>query len=224
MKRKQKVKIAWSATILAVAAGAVYNSWPLGFWLNPKVSNGGGLASELEGLHQPYNWIFILLDIVTGALVMAVVALLWQKRMRLLGKVALINFALFGLFTILDALLPMPCEPSVTMCPAWTAQPMLILHGVASIGAAVALFVSAAIVWHLRRVHTNGLLMQLLMIVWAVAGFLSFYFFITPGPAYLSQDYYLILCGIWVAVMPALIRGDILFVRKSALATARVHD
>lgn len=144
MKRKQKVRIAWIATIFAVLAGAIYNSWPLGFWLNPKVSNGGGLASELEGLHQPYNWVFILLDIVTGSLVVIVVALLWQKHMRILGKVALASFALFGLFTIIDALLPMPCEPSVAACPVWTAQPMLILHGVASIGSALALFISVS--------------------------------------------------------------------------------
>ena len=223
MKSMYRSRLTWLATAMAVMAGVVYNSWPLGFWLNPKVSFGGGLASELEGLHQPYNWLFVLLDIVAGVLVVLAVVILWRRRMRMLAKAALVNFGLFGLFTIVDALLPMPCEPSVAVCPVWYDQPMLILHGVASIGAAVTLFASAAIVWHIRRTHKDGLMMRMLMAGWAVFGILSLVFFLTPGPGYLSQDYYLILCGIWVAVMPAMLRSDLLQ-PKAAYAVAKARD
>lgn len=215
MKPKQKIRLAWLATTMAVLAAIIYNSWPLGYFLNPRVSNGGGLASELEGLKQPYNWLFVVLDVVTGILVVGVTILLWQKRMRLLAKVALVNFALFGLLTIVDALLPMPCAPSTTVCDSWIHQPILIYHGIASIGSGVALFVSAAIVWHLRRVQTGGGVMRVLMLGWCIFGILSFYFFFAPGPGYLSQDYYLVLCGIWMAVMPVMVRHDVLYVRKA---------
>lgn len=49
-----------------VVAGLLYSSWPLGYWLNPQADHG--LASNLEALHQPYNWLFILIDISSGVL------------------------------------------------------------------------------------------------------------------------------------------------------------
>lgn len=206
---------------MAILAGILYNSWPLGFFLNPRVSLGGGLASELEGLNQPYNWFFVLLDIVAGALVLAVVIMLWRKHISRFNKLALISFALFGFFTILDALLPMPCAPSIAYCASWTHEPLLVLHGIADIGGAVFLFVAALIVWHLRRVHHGVVVMRILLTGWAVVGLLSLYFFFMPGPSYLSQDYYLLLCGIWVGVMPALFQLEAVKQRK--LAPQRVR-
>ena len=222
MKRAQKVKTLWIATGLAILAGILYNSWPLGFLLNPQVSFGGGMASELEGLHQPYNWVFVLLDIVTGALVLTIVVMLWRERMREMGKIALISFALFGLFTIVDALLPMPCAPSIAHCASWTVDPLLFMHGLASVGGAVFLFVSAAIVWHLRQIRRGTLVMRLLLASWGLFGVLSIFFFFVPGPGYLSQDYYLILCGLWVALMPAMLELDNLQARRR-LAPKRVR-
>jgi len=35
--------------VLALLAGILYASWPLGYWLNPAVSKAG-LASALEGV------------------------------------------------------------------------------------------------------------------------------------------------------------------------------
>jgi hypothetical protein len=74
-------------------------SWLL---VNPAVSRTG-LASELEGLHQPYNWLFILLDVLSGILVAAVSIFMWQKGRHTVRKVLIINFALFGIFTLVDA-------------------------------------------------------------------------------------------------------------------------
>jgi len=185
-----------------VLAAVAYNSWPLGFWLNPRVSYGGGLASELEGMHQPYNWVFVLLDVVTGVLVAAVVILLWRHHRSRLSRWALGSFALFGILTIADALLPMPCEPSVAVCPSWTAQPMLILHGIASIGSALALFATGVMAWRMHHKRHTDWVMRSMITLWALSGVMSLVFFFTPGPAYLSQDYYLLLCGIWIALMP----------------------
>lgn len=198
----RRIRITWWATGLAVLAAVAYNSWPLGFWLNPRVSYGGGLASELEGLRQPYNWVFVLLDVVTGALVMTAVVMLWHHHRSKLSRWTLACFALFGLLTIADALLPMPCEPSVAVCPSWTAQPMLIMHGIASIGSAVALFASGVLAWRMHHKRHSNWIMRGMIVLWAVSGIMSLVFFFTPGPGYLSQDYYLLLCGIWIALMP----------------------
>ena len=54
-------------TFLMLIAGLLYSSWPLGYWLNPNAAKG--LASDLEALHQPFNWLFIALDILTGLFV-----------------------------------------------------------------------------------------------------------------------------------------------------------
>ena len=193
------------ATVITVLAAMLYNSWPLGFFLNPKVSYGGGLASDLESSHQPYGWVFVALDIITGALVLVAVAVLWRRRPTRNETIILASFALFGIFTIADALLPIPCEPTLTICVGWTHQPMILLHGAVSVGAALFLFVSAMAAWYRRRVWHTPVTTRFIMLGWLMTGVLSVVFFVTPGPGYVSQDYYLIICGIWIALIPLML-------------------
>ena len=200
-----KSKIFVTALVLAIVAGVVYNSWPLGYFLNPLVTHSGGLASELEGLNQPYNWVFISLDTVCGLCVIIASIMLWHKHLDYIRKATLITFALFGLLTIADALLPMTCEPSLTTCPTLSHQPILILHGIASIGSAIFLFVSAVLMWHRMKHNTGKIIMSILMAGWGISGILTLYFFFRPGPGYLAQDYYLLLCGAWVALLPVML-------------------
>ena len=61
--------LAWSYTVDG-AGWCFYASWPLGYWLNPVANRG--LASNLEAAHQPYNWVFIAFDIVSGLLICVV--------------------------------------------------------------------------------------------------------------------------------------------------------
>jgi hypothetical protein len=187
--------------ILAVVAAVAYCSWPLGYLLNPAVSRRG-LASELAALHQPYNWLFIALDVLAGALVLTVTGLLWQRSADRVRKTILVNFAIFGLLTAIDALMPMSCEPSLTSCPSLSHQPLLVLHGIASIGASIGLFISAVLVWWQKRKHTGAGIMSILMVGWTLFGVFSLYFFFRPGPGYLSQHYYITLCSVWTAVLP----------------------
>ena len=201
-----KDKLFGVAAVLSIAAGIAYNSWPLGYWLNPAISRSGGLASELEALSQPFNWFFIACDVLCGVLVVIAVWLLWRQKQERLRTFALVSFALFGLLTITDALLPMTCEPSLTTCPSLSHQPVLILHGVASISAAVFLFVSAVLVWYKQRRRRGATIMSILMVGWSLFGLASLYFFFTPGPGYISQDYYLSLCGVWMGVFPFMLR------------------
>src|SRR5690242_19130259 len=111
--------------ILAVLSGLLYASWPLGYWLNPIVAKIG-LASGLEALHQPYNWLFIVLDIVCGLLILLAC---WSLRRRLdpagrrrLFDLFLLSIAIFAVGTIADTALPMHCEPSLRHCPSFTVD------------------------------------------------------------------------------------------------------
>lgn len=201
MFQTQKTKVFWIAVALSVLAGIAYNSWPLGYLLNPLVGEHG-LASELEALHQPYNWLFVLLDILSGLFVTTVAVLLWRRTASRLYRIVLVNFALFGIFTAISAALPLKCEPSLTVCPSFTHQPLLILHGVASIASSVCLFVSVCMVWWHKRQTRGAIMMYLLLLGWVIFGLVSAYFFFVPGPGYLAQHYYITLCSLWVMLLP----------------------
>ena len=192
-------------TILTVIAGIIYCSWPLGIWLNPAVGSRG-LASELEALHQPYNWLFITLDILSGLLVCVAVGLMWHwhnKRSYRWLFAVLVNFALFGIFTAIDAILPLRCTPSTDVCQGIAGNPLLIAHGFFSVSASVCLFVSVAVIWWLRRKRGGSTMMALLIAGWTLFGILSLIFALDPsGPGYWSQHYYITLCSIWTAILP----------------------
>lgn len=194
--------------IMAIAAGLLYASWPLGYWLNPLVAKNG-LASGLEALHQPYNWVFITMDIISSLLVLAVCWLLRRRldptgRRRLLDLI-LLNAAIFAVGTIADTALPMHCEPSLRHCPSFRVDYFLLFHGIFSITAAVGLFFSLALLWwHHRR---DKLLAGL------VFGYILFSFTTLIEIAGLkggnwSQHYYLTLCGIWLAFLPFAVRRN----------------
>lgn len=202
MRPISKIKASYAVFIAALIAAIAYNSWPLGYALNPAITRSGGLASELEALNQPYNWLFVSLDVLCGLCVMVIVIVLWRKAQTLTSKYAMTGFGLFGLLTIADALLPMTCEPSLSVCPTLSHQPVLILHGIASIGSGVLLFMSAVLVWCAVRQRSHKILMSAIMAGWGISGLLTLYFFFTPGPGYLAQDYYLLLCGVWIVLFP----------------------
>lgn len=193
------------ATAMMAVAGLLYNSWILGYWLNPAVAHRG-LASEFEGLHQPYNWVFIAGDVMCGLLVTAVCWLLWQQVRR--GKTAKAVFGglvVFAAGTIIDTLLPMHCSPSLQSCPSFTQDHLLLVHGLASIAAALGLFASLIVLWwHSRRDHV----LILLLAGYVLFGAFSLIDALAPTHHNWSQHYYLLLCGAWLAFLPAAIRRN----------------
>jgi hypothetical protein len=190
---------------VAILAGVLYNSWPLGYWLNPAVA-GRGLASEFEGRGQPYAWLFVAGDVLAGLLVLLLCGLL-SRRTNTRGPAAqqdgraaaITGLAVFGVGTIIDALLPMGCEPSLQRCPSFTQDHLLLLHGMFSIGAALGLFISLlALWWHDRRSRLlNGLLAA-----YVLFGLFSLIDALQPTHHNWSQHYYLLLCGVWLAMVP----------------------
>ena len=134
-------------TIWIAACGALaYSSWPLAFVLNRPMA-GSALASTFEARSQPFSWLFILLDCVVGLCTVAVSTwegrrFAWMTRDRALIA-ALLSYAVFGLATAVDAVVPLSCSsPSSRACASQLlpVTPDDVLTGVA----VLALFVAAA--------------------------------------------------------------------------------
>ncbi|HVA10761.1 MAG TPA: DUF998 domain-containing protein [Candidatus Dormibacteraeota bacterium] len=189
-------------TVLAGLAGLLYSSWPLGYLLNPSASKKG-LASALEALNQPYNWVFITGDVLSGLIILITGWLIWRRYRASvhyghLLSLILINWSIFALGTIADALLPEHCLPGAASCPSWHQDHILFAHGILSILAAAGLFAVLLLIWWRNR----NLLFYGLILGYSVFALLSLYEALNPAQGNFSQHYYLTLCGLWIALIP----------------------
>src|ERR1039458_3731970 len=103
---------------LGAIAGLLYNSWPLAYIFNNHTATVY-LASNLEATGQPYNWLFILGDVLTGLVIMGVCGYYWNRKnitSNQLVKVTIAGFLIFGLLTIISALIPYNCQESIAEC------------------------------------------------------------------------------------------------------------
>lgn len=201
---KQKRRWFWGSAVLVSLAALLYCSWPLGFWLNP-IASRTGLASELGAFGQPYDWLFIGGDIVSGALLLTGCVLLHRLFGRYnWAKVCVWSLGIYGLAGAIDAALPLRCLPSVQACgPIWH-DPLLILHGTVDIIGSIALIVTLVAAWlHIRK-HDRTWLGWIYIIGGGGVVFagLSLLFIVDHGPGYWAQRYYLTLSCIWVASIP----------------------
>jgi hypothetical protein len=94
---------------LAFLAAILYCSWPLGYLLNPIVGEHQ-LASQLEAPHQPFNWLFIAMDVLTGVVIAIVGAKQLKHKRHLLLDLSIASYVLFGLCVLLAAALPLDYE------------------------------------------------------------------------------------------------------------------
>ncbi len=197
------IRINWRGlTILSVLSGIIYNSWPLGYWLNPYVAQHD-LASDLESLNEPFRWVFVDGDIVSSVLLIivavALVVVIRKSFKPTLVIVALSNAIAFAVGTIVDALIPLHCDPSVQRCQPYIHNPVLLIHGVFSIMASVCLFVAMAIFWWLdKRSH----LMRGIVLGYILFGIFSIISILIPGQDNWAQHYSLALDGVCIAVIP----------------------
>jgi hypothetical protein len=199
-----------AAALFTVISAALYCSWPLGFLLNPEAMRDG-LASELGAFGQPYNWVFIWGDIVSGVLLVAGVSIL-IRLYDLAGwaKWAMVCLAIYGICGALDAALPESCVPSERICGPILSDPMLILHGIFDLAASIALIgtlVAAAIFVH--KVEPSPRRRTWTYIIGAggtIFALASGIFFIWGGPGYWAQRYYITLSCVWVASMPFVLK------------------
>jgi hypothetical protein len=186
-------------TVIAVISGLIYNSWPLGYILNPPVAHA--LASNLEGLHQPYNWVFISGDVVSSLILIGICLFLLKKygKGRKWLQAVMVCSVLFSIFTIVDAALPLKCVAITEDCPSFTHDPLLFVHGVFSILASVFLFIAIFYLW---RQLPKSWYLQTILIGYILFGIFSLIDALTPGKGVLSQHFYITLCSVCIAVIP----------------------
>ncbi len=212
--KQSSTKHGWIIASLGLLAAAAYSSWPLGYYLNPKVG-ATGYASELAAEGQPYNWVFIVGDVLAGVLVLLIVWLLrheFNKKLRSWHKWLLGLFALFGILTIVAALLPMSCTPSISICPAENHDWRMILHNMVSIAAGMAIYVTAFMMWKRYDRDERMLAIHIILAALTTFGILSFFYSVMPGPAYLAQRYFLIATCAWIFLLPlSFVRNKVLF-------------
>lgn len=206
--KKNERRIFMVVAFLTVLSAVLYCSWPLGLWLNPAASRTG-LASELGAVGQPYNWIFIWGDIVSGVLLLTCsLVLIHQYRLKGWARLSMLLLAIYGVCGAFDAALPMHCLPSEQVCGSIFKDPMLILHGVFDLTGSTALIgtlVAAAIVVHADSRQWRAWIYGIGIggTIFAIA---SGIFYVWGGPGYWAQRYYITLSCIWVASTPFILR------------------
>jgi len=196
MSRKQLSRrhVSW----LAIAAAVFYNSWPLAYWLNPVSAHKS--ASQLEGLHQPYNWLFVTTDVLSAGLILLVCGAVWWgcRHSSWLAGV-LLWASLFAAGTIVAALVPVHCSTARQLCPSFTATWYLLVHAIASVCAGAGLSLSLLLVWwHRRRDH----LLNALLLGSVTSGVITIYQMLAPDRGGAGEKVYLTICSLWLALLP----------------------
>jgi hypothetical protein len=200
---RHDIEVLFAGLVAAVA----YCSWPLGYLLNATVA-GTALASDLEARGQPFSWLFILLDCVTGAATLAVAWLAWPTRgaetVRL-SRFVLLSYAAFGLTTAIDALIPLGCGSApLNRCSADLSH--LTIDDYLTAVAVLALFVAAVgtEVLSARAQHLNLYFVGavLLTAVWAVCGLVFFALHFSTNPEVPMQHLMLTLTSASALMVP----------------------
>jgi hypothetical membrane protein len=206
--------------VTSILLAIVYNSWLLGFILNNPVVHHD-LSSQLEVAGQPYNWLFVSADVMTGLLSIILVCLLWanrtKKHLTSAMNVIVIGLIMFGLFTAISALLPLSCQTSDTRCGAHLSQTFGI-HDVTGGIASFGLFISLAGAWlYSGKVKPNlsHLVVCCTTILWCVAGIAYLVFTVVNKYTVGIQQIFLILSGVAIIVIGISTQG-LLSTRKTA--------
>jgi len=197
------------ALAIAVTGAFAYCSWPLAFIVNPSLA-GGALASSFESRNQPFSWLFILLDCITG--LCTVIVFLHFLRLRRNKRAptpalvfALLGYAAFGVMTAVDAVIPLNCgASSAKACAAqlWPITPDDLLTGIAIL----ALFVSLAIVARqMIRTRLHSVVPGVIgttAVGWSVLGLIVLIANTTSSTAAFAEYGFITLASLLAVVIP----------------------
>jgi hypothetical protein len=199
----------WRIIMLATLAAIFYYSWPLGYWLNPAIGRHG-LASDLEAKGQPYNWVFVSLDVTSGLLIFGItlwLARTWHSFSNPSIKFILCGYGLFGVLTAFDALLPLNCLVDQKQCGPLIHNPIVLLHGLASIGSIGGLTLSIVGIWQLLVLTLKVAirirwLLYVIMIGWFGFGIITLVLILTAHSSNTAQHVFITICSVWTILMP----------------------
>ncbi len=161
VNNRTAVRLAWLAAV-------TYNSWPLAFLFNRMVLQHG-LASDLEKFSQPFSWVFITGDIVTGTLLSVAAYGQYSRASYKLLRLLILSYGAFGIVIILAAITPIQCEQIASICVERLASPAALLHSSFSIMSILLLSQAVILCQILRRVTGSKVRQLWLLIITAVA-------------------------------------------------------
>lgn len=191
---------------LCILAAVFYNSWPLGYILNSQTAHSG-LASDLEQAGQPYYWLFILGDILTGV---CLVAACYVMRFKLRPEISTnvwvtvyVGVFLFGLGTAIATVVPAHCSITTALACGANGSSGLGLDALFSGIGALGLFASLVGASMLSmRYRLNAAVIRATwatLIAWSATGVLFSVFALSSGKAaeaQFVQQLFLVLCGL----------------------------
>jgi hypothetical protein len=191
------------ARLLGVTGALLYCNWLLGYWLNYRVASNG-LASDLQMRGQPYSWLFVLGDVLTGLTVVAAAFLLCQRQHKLLFYLVT-GYFFFGLMTAVSALIPIHCGRNLAQCAVGNGQtfsPHNITGGIASFGQ----FISLLALWRLsirtKMPDWSKWLTGGFVLLWSASGLLYIYLSLKNVDGVALQHLFLILTSIGLILVP----------------------
>ena len=199
-----------------ILSGLLYSSWPLGYWLNPRATYG--LASDLGALYQPYNWLFISLDVGCAILVIissiklfAIIITNYHQQNLFRLQIAVMGVGGFGLFTGITALMPLNCIQGSPNCQILLSNPYFLIHGIFSIGSVTFLTISIIAIWLLLFLRDRSvsplayLLPGIFLLIWLGFGIRTLSLVLQNRSSTLSQRIFIEFCSLWLVLLPYLV-------------------
>jgi len=161
---------------IGIVAAFLYSSWPLGYLLNPAVAHHA-FASQLEASGQPYNWLFISLDVVSGFALLMVGITQWIRTKHLAIRLSILSYSLFAILIMVAALVPFNCDSMPTKCTDVIHSPLFVIHGLTSIVSIVALFSCIFLIilslFTRKRLRNMWLFAATILTAWGVNGIVA---------------------------------------------------
>jgi hypothetical protein len=198
---------------LGIIAGLAYLSWPIGYVVNRLVVERG-LASDLEVPGQPFNWVFILLDIVSGALMVGLAIAAWGETRREGSPRTggLIGYGIFGLSTMLSAAVPLSCGTGrAALLACGTNADTYGWHDVlGAIGYLTLFFSLLGATIRSYRGHAGwivGPLVSAVGLLWCTAGVGFLVIVLSHHPEVTVQHVLLLLTSVVIGVVPLTLEG-----------------
>lgn len=148
---------------LSYLAAIAYNTWPLAYACNRMVLQHG-LASDLDKFNQPFSWVFISGDFLSGIILMFITFLQFRAVSYRLLRLLIVAYGLSGLVIVAAAITPIKCVQVADMCVEKLTSPAALVHSILSIASIVLLSYSVLFSLILRRV-TGSKLRQLWLII-----------------------------------------------------------
>lgn len=191
-----------TALALGALAAVVYNSWPLGFWLD-RAGMRGTYISVLEIPGRPDAHLFVTCDILAGLLAIVAGVLLRCSPQPVGWGLVAWGLVVFGIGNILEASIPIDatCAVSVASCGTG-AGAMFAPHDVASL---ISLAGLALALWTLRD-HSHW--MRAVIGLWVVTGLFMVTSVVVVRWVTVSQASFIVGCGVALAAVPlAMVRS-----------------